>query len=98
MELSNVASPADIQGMAIQLNKNSFGLSPLSQQVICNPPIPVGGNDKAAVELIVTPAMLAHVPPLHKSKLPSRTCKGVVCYILPSISTLKPCSSHPTDN
>jgi AP-1 complex subunit beta-1 len=62
MELSNVASPADIQGMAIQLNKNSFGLSPSSQQVVCNPPIPVGGNGKAAVELVVTPAMLAPVP------------------------------------
>eukprot|EP00529_Nitzschia_sp_RCC80_P000677 CAMPEP_0113518898 /NCGR_PEP_ID=MMETSP0014_2-20120614/43229_1 /TAXON_ID=2857 /ORGANISM="Nitzschia sp." /LENGTH=886 /DNA_ID=CAMNT_0000416575 /DNA_START=14 /DNA_END=2674 /DNA_ORIENTATION=- /assembly_acc=CAM_ASM_000159 len=58
MQLTNVGSPADIQGLAIQLNKNSFGLSPASQQVVCNPPIPVGGSGSAAVELVVTPNMI----------------------------------------
>eukprot|EP00529_Nitzschia_sp_RCC80_P000676 CAMPEP_0113504660 /NCGR_PEP_ID=MMETSP0014_2-20120614/34843_1 /TAXON_ID=2857 /ORGANISM="Nitzschia sp." /LENGTH=886 /DNA_ID=CAMNT_0000399803 /DNA_START=14 /DNA_END=2674 /DNA_ORIENTATION=- /assembly_acc=CAM_ASM_000159 len=59
MQLTNVGSPADIQGLAIQLNKNSFGLSPANQQVVCNPPIPVGGSGSAAVELVVTPNMIA---------------------------------------
>eukprot|EP00529_Nitzschia_sp_RCC80_P000717 CAMPEP_0113520386 /NCGR_PEP_ID=MMETSP0014_2-20120614/44047_1 /TAXON_ID=2857 /ORGANISM="Nitzschia sp." /LENGTH=886 /DNA_ID=CAMNT_0000418211 /DNA_START=14 /DNA_END=2674 /DNA_ORIENTATION=+ /assembly_acc=CAM_ASM_000159 len=58
MQLTNVGSPADIQGLAIQLNKNSFGLSPANQQVVCNPPIPVGGSGSAAVELVVTPNMI----------------------------------------
>mmetsp|Transcript_16560 Transcript_16560/g.47058 ORF Transcript_16560/g.47058 Transcript_16560/m.47058 type:complete len:883 (+) Transcript_16560:141-2789(+) len=62
MDLSNIASPADIQALAIQLNKNSFGLSPASQQIICNPPIKVGSSGKASVELVVTPTMLAPLP------------------------------------
>lgn len=62
MEMSNIASPADIQALAIQLNKNSFGLSPASQQIICNPPIKVGSSGKASVELVVTPTMLAPLP------------------------------------
>lgn len=62
MQLTNVGSPADIQGLAIQLNKNSFGLSPASQQIICNPPISVGTTGNAGVELVVTPSMLAPAP------------------------------------
>ncbi len=62
MELNNIASPADIQALAIQLNKNSFGLSPASQQIVCSPPIKVGNSGKNAVELVVTPAMLAPLP------------------------------------
>jgi len=62
MEMSNVGSPADIQALAIQLNKNSFGLSPASQQIVCNPPIKVGSSGSSTVELVVTPSMLAPVP------------------------------------
>jgi AP-1 complex subunit beta-1 len=62
MQLTNVASPADIQGLAIQLNKNSFGLSPASQQVVCSPPISVGNSGSAGIELVVTPSMLAPLP------------------------------------
>ena len=62
MEMSNISSPADIQALAIQLNKNSFGLSPASQQIICNPPIKVGSSGKASVEIVVTPTMLAPLP------------------------------------
>jgi len=62
MELTNVGSPADIQALAIQLNKNAFGLSPASQQIVCNPPIQAGGSGKNTVELVVTPSMLAPVP------------------------------------
>ena len=61
MQLNNVGSPADIQGLAIQLNKNAFGLSPASQQIICNPPISAGSSGNATVELVVTPSMLAPV-------------------------------------
>lgn len=59
MALTNVSSPADIQALAIQLNKNAFGLSPSNQQIVCNPPIPQGSSGKAVVELVVTPAMVA---------------------------------------
>lgn len=62
MELTNVGAPADIQGMAIQLNKNAFGLSPATQQVVCNPPISTGNSGKAFCELVVTPTMLAPLP------------------------------------
>ena len=62
MELNNISSPADIQALAIQLNKNAFGLSPASQQIVCNPPIKPGSSGKATVELVVTPSMLAPLP------------------------------------
>jgi len=62
MELTNVGAPVDIQGLAIQLNKNAFGLSPASQQIICNPPISSGSTGAATVELVVTPSMLAPMP------------------------------------
>jgi AP-1 complex subunit beta-1 len=62
MEINNISSPADINGLAIQLNKNSFGLSPASQQVVCNPPISPGSSGKTFVELVVTPSMLAPMP------------------------------------
>jgi len=62
MELTNVGAPADINGLAIQLNKNAFGLSPSSQQVMCNPPVPTGGTGSATVELVVTPSMLTPMP------------------------------------
>ena len=61
MQMNNIGSPADIQGLAIQLNKNSFGLSPATQQVVCQPPIPAGSSGTAAIELVVTPNMLAPV-------------------------------------
>mmetsp|Transcript_55742 Transcript_55742/g.64361 ORF Transcript_55742/g.64361 Transcript_55742/m.64361 type:complete len:904 (+) Transcript_55742:91-2802(+) len=59
MHLENVNSSSDIQGLAIQLNKNSFGLSPTSQQIVCNPPIATGSSGSATIELVVTPNMLA---------------------------------------
>lgn len=61
MQMNNIGSPTDIQGLAIQLNKNSFGLSPASQQIMCSPPISAGSSGNAAVELVVTPNMLAPV-------------------------------------
>ena len=63
MDITNVNSPTDVQGLAIQLNKNSFGLSPASQQIICNPPIPAGGSGKTFVELVISPTMLAPIQP-----------------------------------
>jgi len=62
MELNNIASPADIQALAIQLNKNAFGLSPASQQIVCNPPIKPGSSGKNTIEMVVTPSMLAPSP------------------------------------
>jgi len=62
MEINNVSAPHDVASLAIQLNKNAFGLSPSNQQIVCNPPIPQGGTGEAACELITTPNMLAPVP------------------------------------
>merc|ERR1719437_393174 len=62
MQLNNVNSPSDIKALAIQLNKNAFGLSPSTQQIVCDPPIPVGGSGNATVELVVTPNMIAPAP------------------------------------
>jgi len=62
MEMKNISSPSDIQSLAIQLNKNAFGLSPANQQIVCNPPIKQGSSGKAVVELVVTPSMLAPQP------------------------------------
>lgn len=62
MDMRNVSSPADIQALAVQLNKNAFGLSPASQQIICNPPIKAGSSGNASVEMVVTPSMLAPIP------------------------------------
>lgn len=63
MDVSNVSSPSDISGLAIQLNKNAFGLSPASQQIVFNPPISSGSSGKNVVELVVTPNMLAPQQP-----------------------------------
>jgi len=62
MEINNVSSPTDVTSLAIQLNKNSFGLSPANQQIVCNPPIPQGGSGVAVCELILNQNMLAPVP------------------------------------
>ncbi len=59
MQLTNVSSSSDIKALAIQLNKNAFGLSPATQQISCDPAIPVGGSGNASVELVVTPNMIA---------------------------------------
>jgi AP-1 complex subunit beta-1 len=62
MDIRNVSSSTDVASLAIQLNKNSFGLSPATQQIVCNPPIPMGGSGSTYVELTTTPNMLAPIP------------------------------------
>mmetsp|Transcript_15965 Transcript_15965/g.45910 ORF Transcript_15965/g.45910 Transcript_15965/m.45910 type:complete len:938 (-) Transcript_15965:128-2941(-) len=62
LEFQNVACAAPLSSLAIQLNKNAFGLSPASQQIICNPPVAQGTSGRNSVELVNTPAMLAPVP------------------------------------
>lgn len=62
LDVRNVSSNVPVSNLAIQLNKNSFGLSPANQQIVCNPPIPVGGSGRHSVELAVNPNMLAQVP------------------------------------
>ena len=59
MQLNNVSSPSEIKALAIQLNKNAFGLSPATQQIACDPPIAVGSSGNATVELVVTSSMVA---------------------------------------
>ena len=62
LDVRNVSSNVPVSNLAIQLNKNSFGLSPANQQIVCNPPIPLGGSGRHSVELAVNPNMLAQVP------------------------------------
>jgi len=60
-EFHNISSPTEVGSLAIQLNKNSFGLSPATQQIMCNPPISQGAKGTSKVELVVTPNMLSPV-------------------------------------
>eukprot|EP00956_Cyclotella_meneghiniana_P039023 scaffold164114_cov93-Cyclotella_meneghiniana.AAC.2 len=62
VDVRNISSNVPVSTLAVQLNKNSFGLSPATQQIICNPPIPVGGSGKHSVELVINPAMLTQAP------------------------------------
>jgi AP-1 complex subunit beta-1 len=62
LRIYNDSAPADVTALAVQLNKNAFGLSPSSQQIICNPPIVTGATGHANVDLVTTPNMLAPVP------------------------------------
>jgi AP-1 complex subunit beta-1 len=62
LEFSNIASQVPVSTLAIQLNKNAFGLSPVNQQIACNPPVTPGNSSRQAVELVVTPNMLAPTP------------------------------------
>jgi AP-1 complex subunit beta-1 len=65
VEFHNISSPVPISNLAIQLNKNSFGLSPSSQQISCNPPVPPGGTGRCTVDLVVTSNMLVATPAGH---------------------------------
>ena len=59
LEFQNATSATPISNLAIQLNKNAFGLSPASQQISLNPPVNTGFNGKASVELVTSQGMLA---------------------------------------
>lgn len=45
-EFQSISCETPVSNLAIQLNKNSFGLSPVNQQVICNPPVRIGSSGK----------------------------------------------------
>ena len=62
LEFKNISCPSAVSSLAIQLNKNSFGLSPASQQIVCNPPIHAGGSGRSTVDLVITRNMLVPVP------------------------------------
>ena len=53
LEITNVSCPATVSSLAIQLNKNAFGLSPSSQQIVLAPPVSQGTKSRASVELVV---------------------------------------------
>jgi len=62
IEFNNVSSGTPLSNLAIQLNKNAFGLSPVNQQIVCNPPVAQGSSGRNSVELTITPNMLAPAP------------------------------------
>jgi len=59
LEFSNISSTTPLSSLAIQLNKNAFGLSPVNQQIVCNPPVEIGLNGKATVQLVANRSMLS---------------------------------------
>lgn len=61
VDVRNISSDVPVSNLAIQLNKNAFGLSPATQQITCNPPVPMGGSGKHCVELVNNPNMLLQV-------------------------------------
>ncbi len=61
LEFQNVNCAEPVSNLAIQLNKNAFGLSPANQQVVCNPPVSIGSKGKTSVQLLVNGNMLAPV-------------------------------------
>jgi AP-1 complex subunit beta-1 len=62
LEIHNVSSQTEVSALAIQLNKNAFGLNPSSQQIICSPPISMGQDGVSYVDLIPAPQMLSPPP------------------------------------
>lgn len=62
LDIRNISSNVPVSNLAVQLNKNSFGLSPSNQQIVCNPPIPLGGFGKQMFELVSNPNMMVAVP------------------------------------
>jgi len=63
LEFQNVNSSTPVSNLAIQLNKNAFGLSPASQQIALNPPVNAGFNGKASIELITSQGMISPLNP-----------------------------------
>lgn len=63
LDFQNVSSSAPVSNLAIQLNKNAFGLSPVSQQITLNPPVNAGFNGKATVKLATSQGMVAPMNP-----------------------------------
>ncbi|GFH51868.1 beta subunit of tetrameric clathrin adaptor complex AP1 [Chaetoceros tenuissimus] len=63
LEFQNKSCSVPVSNLAIQLNKNAFGLSPVNQQIICNPPVQVGSSGTATVQLVANRSMLAPVQP-----------------------------------
>jgi AP-1 complex subunit beta-1 len=60
-EFQNISCTTPVSNLAIQLNKNAFGLSPVNQQIICNPPVNVGSSGKATVQLVANRSMLSPI-------------------------------------
>jgi len=63
LEFHNISTGIDISNLAIQLNKNAFGFSPASQQIVLNPPIAPGGQGSAGVELVINANLLSLLAP-----------------------------------
>ena len=58
MDFSNQA-PAPLQALAIKFNVNTFGLMPVSPQIMFSAPVPQGGSASHVLPLTLSPAMVA---------------------------------------
>jgi AP-1 complex subunit beta-1 len=63
MAFTNEGCSAPLTGVAIQLNKSSFGLSPTAAQQQLNPPLQTGQSGSIRVPLACNPAFVAPGPP-----------------------------------
>jgi len=59
LKVTNVSSPVPVSSLAIQLNKNAFGLAPVTQQIILNPAVAIGSSLDSVVDLKFTLDMMA---------------------------------------
>lgn len=59
LKVTNVSSPVPVSSLAIQLNKNAFGLAPVTQQIILNPAVAIGLSLDSVVDLKFTLDMMA---------------------------------------
>lgn len=62
LEVTNVGAQQTVNTLAIQLNKNAFGLSPATQQIQLQPPAAPGVTGLGVIELVTTPNMLQPSP------------------------------------
>jgi AP-1 complex subunit beta-1 len=104
LEMNNISSGVDITTLAIQLNKNSFGLSPVTQQVVCNPPISPGSSrycGGGTVNCQRRPTCWLRFQmanrPLHRFRWPSRICNRAMFFTLLRTLTLRR-SSRQTEH
>jgi AP-1 complex subunit beta-1 len=74
MDINNQGQ-TPVNTLAIQLNKNAFGLAPTNQQLVFNPPVMPGSSGSVTVVLAATPASLAPQVP---GQPPSPTVQAAV--------------------
>jgi AP-1 complex subunit beta-1 len=84
LSVSN-AGAAPLQALAIQFNKNSFGVAPTSPQIILNPPASNGSTSQSSLTLTCSPQMLSNTDPslMVQAAIKNLTTNGVFYFGIP---------------